>query len=189
MKNYLIFATGKPSDKSFKTDIINAVSNITETNFLKFKAQENFITIHFGTSLTTTKLKTYMDSKIKKKEILYFLIEKSTNFTSSLTDGDFKEFLTLDEIETAYDCSNINNNESDEDLTDKLHEECLNAIFESFFEKSESKQEYIEQVEQKIEDNNNVVSFNLDDILDKISAKGVNSLTEEEHKYLNNLSK
>jgi serine kinase of HPr protein (carbohydrate metabolism regulator) len=37
--------------------------------------------------------------------------------------------------------------------------------------------------------NNKVTNFNLDDILDKISEKGIKSLSKEEKSFLNNFNK
>lgn len=55
--------------------------------------------------------------------------------------------------------------------------------------KSKPKVEKVQEVVESVEEDEEVIEYNLDDILDKISATGMQSLTKGEKEFLNNISK
>lgn len=167
MKNYLLFATSDLKDLFSKSYIIDVMSDITQTQFLKYKAQDNFIVIHFGTELELIKIQEYLKKTLGKKFVLYFLTEKTDNMSCSLENKDLEEFLMLDEVDT--DMTTLL--DSQKDLLKEMQEECLNILLEEM-----SNSPKIEPVEEFL---------TLDGILDKINESGINSLTDSEKKFLN----
>lgn len=55
--------------------------------------------------------------------------------------------------------------------------------------KSKAKVEKVQEVVESVDEDEEVIEYNLDDILDKISATGMQSLTKGEKEFLNNISK
>lgn len=175
MKNYLLFTTGDFSDKSYKSYVIDCVSDITETVYLKYKCQNNFMVMHFGTQRPYEKIEKYFKTIFSGKNLTYFLVEKTDKMSSNLEEVDMADFLMLEEI--PMDFQQINMDEME--LIKQLQEECFEAFQEDLINISE----------EELPNHKNKKTYSVDEILDKINEKGISSLTKEETNYLNSLSK
>lgn len=184
MKKYILIAFGTNGDKPMFSYILDSITEITESKFLKFKVVGNATIIHFGSSKNFAELKKYVNIVLSKCSDINFLFENNDNMSVNMCFDDLEPFLSLDidtlspevdkgetskydKISNEFMLSFINS------ISEELNEECI--------EEDEDEDVYIKKSLKK--------EYNLDDILDKINEKGVSSLTQEENDYLKKLSK
>lgn len=192
MKKYLFFASGNLTD-SLVSEIINSISDITTTFYLKYKLQSNFMIIHFGSDIEYFNIQDFVTKSMRKKNIIYFLTERTDNLSSNFKDEEMADFLILD--------GNLEEGVID-DLSDeekRLILELQEKFFSGFVEyvQNDTTDEEKDLLESKLDEilnkhdktKSSQKEYSLDDILDKINEKGINSLSKEEKEYLNNLSK
>ena len=182
MRKYILIAFRTNDDKPMFSYLLDSITEITESNFLKFKEEGNTILIHFGSSKNFEELKKYVNIVLSKCSDINFLFENNDNMSVNMSFNDLEPFLSLDvnipspkidKTETReYD--NISNEfmlSFINSISNELNDECIDEDEDVYIKKSLKKE------------------YNLDDILDKISEKGVSSLTQEENDYLKKLSK
>jgi len=184
MKKYLLFAFGNFKDESMVTYITDAISDITMTNKLKFKALDGSIVVHFGTSKEFKKIEEYCNLVLIKCCNYHFLMEYNNNLSVNLPENQKDIFLSLDNKYDKKEVKKEDKNKKDE--LGQVGKDILNFLNFGFFKPNE---------EECFDDDDILIKksvkkeYNLDDILDKINEKGVSSLTKEENEYLKNLSK
>jgi hypothetical protein len=182
MRKYVLIAFRTNNDKPMFSYMLDSITEITESKFLKFKEVGNAIIIHFGSSRNFEELKKYVNIVLSKCSDINFLFENNDNMSVNMCFEDLGTFLSLDvdipspkvdKTETReYD--NISNEfmlSFINSISNELNDDCID----------EDEDEYIKKPLKK--------EYNLDDILDKINEKGVSSLTQEENDYLKKLSK
>ena len=182
MRKYILIAFRTNDDKPMFSYMLDSITEITESKFLKFKEVGNTIIIHFGSSRNFEELKKYVNIVLSKCSDINFLFENNDNMSVNMSFNDLEPFLSLDvnipspkidKTETReYD--NISNEfilSFIDSISNELNDECVEEDEDVYIKKSLKKE------------------YNLDDILDKISEKGVSSLTQEENDYLKKLSK
>ena len=185
MRKYVLIAFRTNDDKPMFNYMLDSITEITESKFLKFKEVGNAIIIHFGSSRNFEELKKYVNIVLSKCSDINFLFENNDNMSVNMCFEDLGKFLSLDvdipspkvdKTETReYD--NISNEfmlSFINSISNELNDDCID-------EDEDEDDEYIKKSLKK--------EYNLDDILDKINEKGVSSLTQEENDYLKKLSK
>lgn len=158
--------------------VIENISKVTASNFIKFKATKNNIVLNFSTEVSFPELKEYIESVMTKISKSYFLIEYNENVSVNFPENQSEQFLNLEE------------------LSDELENLESLIMDEMELNGDDSMDNFIFSVEEELEDDEDMyltkpvkVVYRLDDILDKINDCGIDSLTEEEKKYLNSYKK
>ena len=182
MRKYILIAFRTNDDKPMFSYMLDSITEITESNFLKFKEVGNAIIIHFGSSRNFEELKKYVNIVLSKCSEINFLFENNDNMSVNMSFNDLEPFLSLD--------VNIPSPEVDKEETSK-YDKISNEFILSFIDSisNELNDECVEEDEDVYIKKSLKKEYNLDDILDKISEKGVSSLTQEENDYLKKLSK
>ena len=182
MRKYVLIAFRTNDDKPMFNYILDSITEITESKFLKFKEVGNTIIIHFGSSRNFEELKKYVNIVLSKCSDINFLFENNDNMSVNMSFNDLEPFLSLD--------VNIPSPEVDKEETSK-YDKISNEFILSFIDSisNELNDECVEEDEDVYIKKSLKKEYNLDDILDKISEKGVSSLTQEENDYLKKLSK
>jgi hypothetical protein len=162
--------------------MLDSITEITESKFLKFKEVGNAIIIHFGSSRNFEELKKYVNIVLSKCSDINFLFENNDNMSVNMCFEDLGTFLSLDEDILSPKVDKTETREYDNisnefmlsfinSISNELNDDCIDEDEDEYIKKSLKKE------------------YNLDDILDKINEKGVSSLTQEENDYLKKLSK
>ena len=182
MRKYILIAFRTNDDKPMFSYMLDSITEITESKFLKFKEVGNAIIIHFGSSRNFEELKKYVNIVLSKCSDINFLFENNDNMSVNMSFNDLEPFLSLD--------VNIPSPEVDKEGTSK-YDKISNEFILSFIDSisNELNDECVEEDEDVYIKKSLKKEYNLDDILDKISEKGVSSLTQEENDYLKKLSK
>jgi Glu-tRNA(Gln) amidotransferase subunit E-like FAD-binding protein len=204
MKKYLLFAVGNFTEKSTVCYITDALSDVTNSDFLKYKIHNGSISIHFGSCDTFTSLVNYVNIVMSKCSEIHYLVEYTDNMSVKMDKNDAELFLILsnknlkDSLkkranESMTDSIKSKIDEHNQDVNKIITKEILDTISQeeidkitndgllNFFDEIEDEDESIKKTLKK--------EYKLDDILDKITEKGISSLTKEEKEYLNKLSK
>jgi len=181
MKKYLIISYGDFNESSKVTYLLDSISEVTTTEFLKYKLLDGSIIINFGTRFEFNKLKEYVSILFEKISNFYFLVENTENMIISLPDDENNCFLNL----------SSKNEETDiEILTEKLLvDDIILSEMEKIMKNFENSAEHDIDDEDVLIKKSVKKEYHLDDILDKINEKGISSLTKEENEYLKKLYK
>ena len=182
MRKYILIAFRTNDDKPMFSYMLDSITEITESKFLKFKEVGNTIIIHFGSSRNFEELKKYVNIVLSKCSDINFLFENNDNMSVNMCFEDLGTFLSLDENVPSPKIDKTETREYDNisnefmlsfinSISNELNDECIDEDEDVYVKKSLKKE------------------YNLDDILDKINEKGVSSLTQEENDYLKKLSK
>jgi len=185
MRKYVLIAFRTNNDKPMFSYMLDSITEITESKFLKFKKVGNAIIIHFGSSRNFEELKKYVNIVLSKCSDINFLFENNDNMSVNMCFEDLGTFLSLDEDILSPKVDKTETREYDNisnefmlsfinSISNELNDDCID-------EDEDEDDEYIKKSLKK--------EYNLDDILDKINEKGVSSLTQEENDYLKKLSK
>jgi len=185
MRKYVLIAFRTNDDKPMFNYMLDSITEITESKFLKFKEVGNAIIIHFGSSRNFEELKKYVNIVLSKCSDINFLFENNDNMSVNMCFEDLGTFLSLDEDILSPKVDKMETREYDNisnefmlsfinSISNELNDDCID-------EDEDEDDEYIKKSLKK--------EYNLDDILDKINEKGVSSLTQEENDYLKKLSK
>jgi hypothetical protein len=185
MRKYVLIAFRTNDDKPMFNYMLDSITEITESKFLKFKEVGNAIIIHFGSSRNFEELKKYVNIVLSKCSDINFLFENNDNMSVNMCFEDLGTFLSLDEDILSPKVDKTETREYDNisnefmlsfinSISNELNDDCID-------EDEDEDDEYIKKSLKK--------EYNLDDILDKINEKGVSSLTQEENDYLKKLSK
>jgi hypothetical protein len=188
MTKYFFIAFGDFSEKSKKQFVLDSFLEITNSWTLKFRVLPNAIVIHFGTKSELDKVKVKVETTMQNFSKVYFLVENTDKKVLSMFGNELEEFLYLDGQKP----KNVIIKDKEEKKTQETKKsDFFDDILESFAKIKKDDGEIENDGYDKLLKNctkNKEKVYNLDEILDKINEKGINSLTPEEHKYLNNLS-
>jgi len=168
MKRFLLLIIGDFSSEKICKDIALSIYPLVDSPQLKFQHSKGVLIFHFASEVTQEEIETYIQG------ILYgitnsFILTEFTDKVSVVMPDNIKEHL-------------INLDKSDDDVEMKI------SIDESFniFEESED-DEFValllDEVKKKVK------KPSLDQILDKILTKGVESLSIFEKEILETYSK
>jgi len=176
-KNYLLFILGNflTSNSVHKdvTDIIDTLTVLLEGKSLKYIHHDNLILCHFQSYEDIETIDDYLSESISPDIFAYFLIPKPRKMGLRL-DDDLQNHLM-----------NLNKNTLSKDSP--LKSDYLSDNFLHISEGLNSfKEDMIHEMEKRVTTEPPV--FEVDDILDKISKDGIDSLTKEEREFLDQQS-
>ena len=210
MKKYILFAVGNFTDKSTVCYITDALSDVTNSDFLKYKIHNGSISIHFGSCDTFNSLVKYVNIVMSKCSEIHYLVECTDNMSVKMDKDDAESFLILCNKDLEDSFKKIAKESMTDSLKSKIDEHnqevtkiISNAILDNINQEEIDKfseevlLNFFGKIEDEIKDEDEDIynkkslkkEYNLDDILDKINEKGVSSLTQEENDYLKKLSK
>lgn len=182
MKKYLIFCYGNFNifNKSKINTMLNGLSEITCSEFIRYKSDNDSIVFHFGSDLKFKELKSIVTEIMSKSTNYHFFMEYNDNMSLNLgNDEDTADFLKINTYEL---------DESTEKILDELTEDLAKDFLE-YCRTEKNNMDFMSETDEYDEliTKSFKSEYNLDDILDKINEKGLSSLTKEETDYLKNI--
>lgn len=176
--SYMLFIFGDfDEQETLATNLSSQILTVVSSPFLKFTYGEYGVVFHFRSKETFSDLKEYIDMGLSEITEQYFLMEVTKNVDIKMPKKLKKDFLNIDGEEKKKE-----NKTGEINVESKLkerREELRNFTFEFLMPAD------FNQMVQKEPDYLPTV----DEILDKISEKGINSLTEKEKEILDNYGK
>ena len=179
-KKYMLFIFGDFTEmENFIEDISYQLVTVVSSKFLKFNYGEFGMTLHFRTKESFEDLKEYIDMCLDDLVDQYYLIEATENVAIKMDRKLKKDFLNIDGVK-------VENKNKEIDI-EKLSEEKRNKI--------SGMMDFIIPLSENIFDFPmkfkvpQALKPTTDEILDKISEKGIESLTTEEKQILDNHGK
>jgi len=179
-KNYFLFIVGNftnPSTvNSNVTDIIHTLTMLLNENTLRYIHHDNLMVCHFQSTETLEEIDWMLTNTFNEEVTAYFLLPKPRQMGVRL-DKELEKHLTDLKSKPNTDKPTI-----DENIGDGFKH--IGELFSSMKEDME--------IIFKLPDNKfdiPLVTYTVDDILDKISETGIDSLTIEEKNFLDQESK
>ena len=174
-KRFMLFLFGDFSlTETFADDISYQLISVVTSKFLKFNYGEFGMVCHFRSGETFDNLKEYIDMVLNDITEQYFLVEVGDGFDIKMDRKLKKEFLNIDGEKTENKNGSIEVNEISVKTNKKEMDNMFHMLFPimdpNFFKKEEEIQK----------------EPSVDEILDRISEEGVESLTEREKQILDN---
>ena len=174
-KRYMLFLFGDFSlTEAFADDISYQLISVVSSKSLKFNYGEFGMVCHFRSGETFDNLKEYTDMVLSEITEQYFLVEVGESFDIKMDRKLKKEFLNIDGEKTENKTGSIEVNEVSVKTNKKEMDNMFHMLFPimdpNFFKTEEDKQK----------------EPSVDEILDRISEEGVESLTEREKQILDN---
>lgn len=176
--NYLITMFGNFQDSDSVRAIKICLAPMVSSKELKFSKSDSFIISHFQSEWDIDYITSYIKD-VLNNQVDMVIVSPSENVTI-LANNDFVSH--LEDLEQEIENSNV---QSD---TVKVHigfEKLQQEIMDMMEEDDDDDEDEIKTIIQKSKKN----TLSLDDLLDKITEYGFNSLTESEKKLLQKLSK
>jgi len=176
--SYMLFIFGDfDEQENLATNLSSQLLTVVSSPFLKFTYGEYGVVFHFRSKETFSDLKEYIDMGMSEITEQYFLMEVTKNVDIKMPRKLKKDFLNIDGEEKKRE-----NKTGEINVESKLKErkeELKNFTFEFLMPAD------FNQMVQKEPDYLPTV----DEILDKISENGIESLTEKEKEILDNYGK
>ena len=176
---YMLFIFGDfDEQENLATNLSSQLLTVVSSPFLKFTYGEYGVVFHFRSKEVFSDLKEYIDMGMSEITEQYFLMEVTKNVDIKMPRKLKKDFLNIDGEEKKKDTKTGEINveakikERREELRNFTFEFLMPADFNQMVQKNEP--DYLPTV---------------DEILDKISEKGIDSLTETEKEILDNYGK
>jgi len=175
---YMLFIFGDfDEQENLATNLSTQLLTVVSSPFLKFTYGEYGVVFHFRSKEVFSDLKEYIDMGMSEITEQYFLMEVTKNMDVKMPKKLKKDFLNIDGEEKTKETKTGEINV--ESKLKERREELRNFTFEFLMPAD------FNQMVQKEPDYLPTV----DEILDKISEKGINSLTETEKEILDNYGK
>lgn len=180
---YLLFVFGDFTElETFTEEISMQFLPIVTSPYLKFNFGEYGVVFHFRSNEEFSELKQYVDMTLDGITDQYFLVEYSKNIDIKMDRKLKKDFLNIDGVVKKEENKNgtidveKEKKESRIDTKNFMLEFMIPIVDQSsFFNQNKNEVEEIEPT--------------VDEILDKITEKGIESLTEKEKEILGNYGK
>ena len=176
--SYMLFIFGDfDEQENLATNLSSQLLTVVSSPFLKFTYGEYGVVFHFRSKEVFSDLKEYIDMAMSEITEQYFLMEVTKNVDIKMPRKLKKDFLNIDGEEKKRE-----NKTGEINVESKLKErkeELKNFTFEFLMPAD------FNQMVQKEPDYLPTV----DEILDKISENGIESLTEKEKEILDNYGK
>ena len=181
MKKYFLFAIGNFEDDAKVSFILDSFSEIMTSQVITYNLQPNLIILNFGTNMEFEKLEMFANSVLEKGSTCHFLVEYNDNMSVRMNDFDKECFLNLDIKDTNY-VEKISGTmtEDEKNFYNNMILEIMNTPPSDEPDEDDDDDDLIFKSPTK-------QSFKLDDILDKINDKGIDSLSQEEKNYLQSI--
>jgi hypothetical protein len=177
--SYMLFIFGDfDEQENLATNLSSQLLTVVSSPFLKFTYGEYGVVFHFRSKEVFSDLKEYIDMGMSEITEQYFLMEVTKNMDIKMPKKLKKDFLNIDgeekKKETRTGEINVESKlkERKEELRNFTFEFLMPTDFNQMVQKNEP--DYLPTV---------------DEILDKISENGIESLTEKEKEILDNYGK
>jgi hypothetical protein len=178
-KRYMLFIFGDFTEmEKFIEDISYQLITVVSSEYLKFNYGEFGVFLHFRTKELFMELKEYVDMCLDGVVEQYFLMEATENVDIKMERKLKRDFLNIDGVKKETKTKGVQKDE----LSDEKKKR-MNSMMEFIFPLTEDMIKNPFLKEEKKE------KPTVDQILDKISEKGIESLTEEEKQILDNYGK
>lgn len=179
-KRYMLFIFGDFTEmENFIDDISYQLVTVVSSEYLKFNYGEFGMVLHFRTDETFSELKEYIDMCLEGIVEQYFLMEATENVDIKMDRKLKKDFLNIDGVKKE--------NKNKEVDVEKLSEEKkkkISNMMEFILPLPGTNFEFPTEFK-----NPQKPIPTVDQILDKITEKGIESLTKEEKQILDNYGK
>ena len=176
--SYMLFIFGDfDEQENLATNLSSQLLTVVSSPFLKFTYGEYGVVFHFRSKEVFSDLKEYVDMGMSEITEQYFLMEVTKNIDIKMPRKLKKDFLNIDGEEKKKETRTGEINV--ESKLKERREELKNFTFEFLMPTD------FNQMVQKEPDYLPTV----DEILDKISEKGIETLTEKEKEILDNYGK
>lgn len=177
-KRYMLFLFGDFSlNENFVNEIPNQLVSIVNSKFIKFNYGEFGMACHFRSKETFFDLKEYIDMVINDAADQYFLVEVGENFDIKMDRKFKKDFINIDGEKPENKSGSIEVNDV---ILPKFNKKEIDNVFHMMFPIMDP---------NFFKNNEEIKEPTVDEILDKITEKGIESLTEKEKKILENYGK
>ena len=177
--SYMLFIFGDfDEQENLATNLSSQLLTVVSSPFLKFTYGEYGVVFHFRSKEVFSDLKEYIDMGMSEITEQYFLMEVTKNVDIKMPRKLKKDFLNIDGEEKKKE-----NKTGEINVESKLKErkeELRNFTFEFLMPTD---------FNQMVQKNEPDYLPTVDEILDKISEKGIESLTETEKEILDNYGK
>ena len=177
--SYMLFIFGDfDEQETLATDLSSQLLTVVSSPFLKFTYGEYGVVFHFRSKEVFSDLKEYIDMGMSDITEQYFLMEVTKNMDIKMPRKLKKDFLNIDGEEKKKE-----NKTGEINVESKLRErkeELRNFTFEFLMPTD---------FNQMVQKNEPDYLPTVDEILDKISENGIESLTEKEKEILDNYGK
>ncbi len=179
--SYMLFIFGDFDEhENLATNLSGQLLTVVSSPFLKFTYGEYGVVFHFRSKEDFSDLKEYVDMAMFEITEQYFLMEVTKNMDIKMPRKLKKDFLNIDDETTKIEPKN--GKIDVEELKEKRKRDVKNISFDIFFPILDPNSDF---------NTNKEVDYlpTVDEILDKISEKGIESLTEKEKEILDNYGK
>ena len=177
--SYMLFIFGDfDEQENLATNLSSQLLTVVSSPFLKFTYGEYGVVFHFRSKEVFSDLKEYIDMGMSEITEQYFLMEVTKNVDIKMPRKLKKDFLNIDGEEKKKE-----NKTGEINVESKLKErkeELRNFTFEFLMPTD---------FNQMVQKNEPDYSPTVDEILEKISENGFESLTEKEKEILDNYGK
>jgi hypothetical protein len=177
--SYMLFIFGDfDEQENLATNLSSQLLTVVSSPFLKFTYGEYGVVFHFRSKETFSDLKEYVDMGMSEITEQYFLMEVTKNVDIKMPRKLKKDFLNIDGEEKKKE-----NKTGEINVESKLkerREELRNFTFEFLMPTD---------FNHMVQKNETDYLPTVDEILDKISENGIQSLTEKEKEILDNYGK
>ena len=177
--SYMLFIFGDfDEQENLATNLSSQLLTVVSSPFLKFTYGEYGVVFHFRSKEVFSDLKEYIDMGMSEITEQYFLMEVTKNVDIKMPRKLKKDFLNIDGEEKKKE-----NKTGEINVESKLRErkeQLRNFTFEFLMPTD---------FNQMVQKNEPDYLPTVDEILDKISEKGIESLTETEKEILDNYGK
>lgn len=183
-KKYVLFVFGQfKTEDDIVQELIAECATIIESNYMKFIFNPNSFIAHFTSRLPFEDLKEHFDNVLSLQVEQYFLSEMTNEFAVGMNPDLMEGLFNLDE-----------DNKEISHVSMKMILEDLNSVGENgLMDFLQNLPKIIEKA--MTEDLDSVTPriikkvVSLDEVLDKITEEGIESLTEEEKQILENYAR
>jgi len=179
--SYMLFIFGDFDEhENLATNLSGQLLTVVSSPFLKFTYGEYGVVFHFRSKEDFSDLKEYVDMAMSEITEQYFLMEVTKNMDIKMPRKLKKDFLNIDDETTKIEPKN--GKIDVEELKEKRKRDVKNISFDIFFPILDPNSDF---------NTNKEVDYlpTVDEILDKISEKGIESLTEKEKEIFDNYGK
>tara|TARA_R110001583_G_scaffold78667_1_gene213075 strand:+ start:106404 stop:106934 length:531 start_codon:yes stop_codon:yes gene_type:complete len=168
-KKYLLFLVGEFDQISLVLDeVIEILSLTMEGTHLKYIHHDNLIIAHFRSTEKLDDVNEFLDDSFSDQILSYILIPTPRNFGTRLNDELFSHLFRLNDRRSI----------SMENYRSKKVNKISDILKERLQDMFTLEEPTIPPTQ----------TYDLDEVLDKISKSGLKSLTSAEWEYLNNIS-
>ena len=172
-KNYLLFLLGEFTPPTGPlSHIIDTLSLVIGSPYLKYVHHDNLIVAHFESYDSVEDIHFFLNNNLDESILSYFLIPKPRKLGMRL-DESLEKHLT-----------NLKKNEIGDE-----EKETYEKLGDNIVHINEVLEEYTHEFINKTRENSKNKDFTLNEVLDKITDHGIETLSVEEREFLDRISK